>query len=105
VTRHEETIRDQIQDAFRHSAELENANVEPFVSDGVVTLAGEVDDWHAAFHAYRLASEIGGVVQVRVALVVRPDIAAERGPLETEFRNKEDAWFMVSPDYRWMDEI
>lgn len=104
MTRHEAAIREDLRIAFARMDELDDADIRLYVRDGVVTLYGHVDDHHALSCAVRAATDVSGVIQVRCALGVRPDVADERQPL-AEFRTREDAWFMISPDYRFLDEI
>ena len=105
MTRYETGVRDAICETFARMPELDDADIRPVVRCGVVVLLGDVDDHHAAWCAVHAARDVWGVIHVRSGLVVRPELADERAPLETEFRDPEDAWFMTSPDYRWVDQI
>jgi len=104
MTRHEAAIREDLRIAFARMDELDDADIRLHVRDGVVTLYGDVDDHHAVSCAVRAAHDVAGVIHVRSALVVRPDVADERKPI-AEFRTSEDAWFMTSPGYRFVDGI
>src|SRR5581483_3259864 len=81
MTRHEAAIREDLRIAFARMDELDDADIRLHVRDGVVTLYGDVDDHHAVSCAVRAAHDVAGVIHVRSALVVRPDVADERKPI------------------------
>jgi osmotically-inducible protein OsmY len=82
--RSDERIREDVSEALTRSHEVDATNIEVTVSDGVVTLAGSVDDRHAKRMAEDIAEDVSGVRDVQNQLRVQPSStitsAENKGP-------------------------
>jgi CBS-domain-containing membrane protein len=83
--RSDEAIRDAVtEDILRGSMCIDPLCVDVSVRDGVVTLAGEVENEFVAAHTARLVRELDGVVSVadrlRHRIIVHPGSRTLRGP-------------------------
>ena len=83
--RSDEAIRDAVvEDILRGAMCVDPHSVEVSVRDGVVTLAGEMENEFVAADTVRLARELDGVVSVvdrlRYRVMVRPGVRRSHGP-------------------------
>jgi hypothetical protein len=70
---------------------------------GRVALAGTVEDEGARAAVLDAVAKADGVVRVDDGLEVKPDLAAEAGPKETEFAREPDARAMTGRELRGID--
>ena len=68
----DELIAQDIEGALARSALVDPAAVDVTVSDGTVTLQGNVPSTQTRLAAYRAANRTAGVVNIRNQLMVRP---------------------------------
>jgi hypothetical protein len=66
---------------------------------GMFTLSGTVEDEGARADALRAAAMIRGVQRVQDHLYVKPELAAEARPKETEFLSAADAHAITAGEF------
>ena len=74
------SITDAIRASLASDSQLSGQRVDVTVSNGEVTLSGEVSSDAAHLQAYKLATETAGVKKVNDLLQVRPDVASAVPP-------------------------
>jgi hypothetical protein len=100
-----ESLKRTIEERLGSIPDLAAAHVEVRITGSTVTLAGSVDNHHGKLLAQDLAASFPHVQRVENLLVVLPDWAEERQPLETEFRRSSDARQVTETAFRLADSL
>jgi osmotically-inducible protein OsmY len=80
----DDAIRDAVVDAFLYDPRVNSFDPEVFVTDGVVTLSGYVDNLKSKRAAAQDARNTAGVVRVRNYLRVRPEVERSNEEIERD---------------------
>lgn len=90
----DDDIRTQVQEAIADDSSLADSGIEAEITDGKVTLTGEVESWSQRSRAERTIGELAGVRQIdnQVTLAANAGMDDDkiREAVERRFRN--DAW-------------